>query len=195
MTDENEESKRPNSNYSLSYPEKGNGDDGLHFYYNREKRLANAPEAVRNLYNNDKKPGRFNLFGPLVADRPRRILFASIILLCIIIWVFSAMGFFDAAHTLDGNRLEITGTIFEGVTIITIKKTIRTFYTPYTGAVYIAVSVPEQEGEESPVFYHRIDFSLEQNEQYRFSVPFDSPEILMVLQSEKDTLRFSFKPQ
>jgi len=42
---------------------------------------------------------------------------------------------------------------------------------------------------ENDVFYHRLFFSLEKEEQYSFTVPFDSNELLFVLQTEKKTLK------
>jgi len=206
--DDNAQSRRPNQKYNLSRNGEEVPADGLVFYYSRERRLKNAPESVQNMYKEEKK-SRFGLFSVLVADRPRRLLFVMIILLCAIILILSVTGFLDPHHTFDGNRLEISGTNFEGAAIILIKKNVR-FPNAYSGAVDIAVSVPvESASHESfspdspdktdqiqvPVFYHRIFFSMEKEEVYRFSVPFDSPELLMVLQSEKNTLQFKLLPK
>jgi hypothetical protein len=67
------------------------------------------------------------------------------------------------------------------------------FSTPYTGAVSIAVTA----GDTLPegVFYHRIFFTLESQEQYRFSVPFDSDELTFIFQTEKRTLNMTVKPE
>ena len=181
---------RPNANYKLSIPDDVVPEEGLHFYYNRQRRLAKAPQAVQDLYKEQKKT-RFGLFGVLVADRPRRMLFVSIILLCVLIIVLSRMGFFDNKHILDGNRIEITGIGFEGTTIVNMRKTVEK-KDAYTGAVNIAISVETQQQEQYPVFYHRVFFTLEKEEAYRFAVPFDSPELLIVLQSEKSNLQFKF---
>jgi len=198
--------KRPNANYNLSHPEpppdklyQPGAEENLTFHYSRERRLAKAPQAVRDIYN-DTKPVRFNLFKPLIADKPRAMLFGSIIILCVIILFFSNNGLFDSSYVIDGNRIEITGTRFEGATILVLKKTIRSGIaaltsSPYTGVVDIAVSPQANENEEYSVFYHRVFFTLNKTEEYRFAVPFDAPDLLLVLQSEKSNLQFKFKPE
>jgi len=194
-------SERPNQKYNLSRDDSSVPEGGLTFYYSRERRLANAPESVRNLYKEEKR-SRFALFGALVADRPRRFLFLMIVLLCAVILVLSISGFLDTAYTLSENKLEINGARFEGTTIIVLKKNAKNS-SAYNGAVDIAVSVPmplQEDGSlpsegDYPVFYHRVFFSAEKEEVYRFAVPFDHPELLMVLQSEKNTLQLKLIPK
>jgi len=193
MTD-GSQPERPNSKYKLSRSDdvQKPDEEGLAFHYSRERRLANAPKEVQDLYKEQKKGG-FGLFTSLIADKPRRTLFVIIILLCAAILILSATGYFDTFHSLDGNRIDITGTSFEGITIISIKKTVRNTEA-YSGAVDIAVSVPVT-SDDFPVFYHRIFFTLEKEEMYRFSVPFDSPELLVVLQSERNTTQLKLIPE
>jgi len=186
---------RPNKNYELSKPDSAlSPDEGITFHYNRERRLANAPKEVQDLYREQKK-SRFGLFGSLVADKPRRMLFAIIILLCLAIFMLSRLGYFETTYTLDGNRIDIKGTAFEGTTIITLKKIAKNA-DAFTGAVDIAVSpVVRNEDEQYLVFSHRVFFSLEKEEEYRFAAPFDDGELLMVLQNEKSTLQLVIKPE
>jgi len=171
----------------------------LNFHYNRERRLENAPQSVKDLYKEPVK-NKLGLLGPLIADRPRRIMFFVIIFLCVLIFALSRMGFFDNYHSLDGNRFEVSGLFFDENTIVIIRK-IKMKDEPYTGALNIAVSVPvknpanEISIEDISVFYHRIDLTLENEEEYRFIVPYNSAELLMVLQSEKSTIQFNFKPK
>ena len=193
--DEQAGEKRPNAKYKLSNPDsKINTEGGLTFHYSRERRLANAPEEVQNLYKEQKK-SRFALFGVLVADRPRKILFFMIIFLCVLLLALSALGFFDNSHNLDGNRIEVTGTIYEGNTIISLKKT-AVNADAYTGAVDIAVSpITGEAGGQYHVYPHRVFFTLEREERYRFAVPFDSPELGIVLQTEKSASQFTIIPE
>ena len=197
-----EENKRPNANYNLSYPGKpeGGGKENVTFYYNRERRLASAPKAVQDLYE-ESKPGRFGLFGALIADKPRRALFVTIVILCAIILIVSKMGLLETSVILDGNRLDISGTYFEDTVIVLVKKTAKDAQA-YAGEVNIAVSVPMPHPEtalrdegEYPFFTHRIYFTLEKDEVYRFAVPFNAPELLVVLQSDKSEVRHKFKPE
>ena len=199
MTDD--DGQRPNVNYKLSKSDNAPlpGEEGLTFYYNRERRLAKAPQQVKDLYKENNHKG-FNLLRPLIADKPRATIFFAIIILCVTILMLSVLGYFDKTYRLEGNKLEITGTIFEGTTIMVVKKTINSRTSVYTGAVDIAVSPPETdiesiEDEQYPVYYHRIFFSLEPEEEYRFAVPFDSPELLAVIQTDKSSLRIKIKSE
>jgi len=187
--------QRPNAKYKLSKPDNAEApEEGLNFYYNREHRLAKAPKYVQDLYK-EKTPTRFGFFGVLVADKPRKMLFFSIIIICAMIWLLAFLGYFGTSYALDGNKINISGTFFEGTTIIVINKTLKN-KNAYTGAVDAAVSVPVSLQDDAakiennfPVFYHRLFFSLEKEEQYRFTVPFESPELLIVLQTEKKSLK------
>jgi len=206
VSDNSDGRQRPNAKYKLSKPDDAEvPKEGLPFYYNREHRLAKAPKDVQDLYK-EKKPNRFGIFTVLVADRPRKILFFSIIVICVMIWVLGLLGYFDSAYTIDGNKLKISASAFEGTTIVTVNKTTvnNKFKNPYTGSVDIAVSVPitvqgnipvQTDENNNPVFYHKIFFSLEKEERYSFAVPFESNELLMVLQTEKNTLKLKINTE
>jgi hypothetical protein len=187
--------QRPNAKYKLSKPDNLKPPkEELIFHYNRDHRLAKASKDVQDLYK-ERKANRFGFLGVLVADRPRKLLFFSIILICVVIWILGLLGYFDKSYSLDGNKIDISQTAFEGTTIIVINKMVKN-KDAYTGAVDIAVSVPvtlqndTQAETNIPVFYHRIFFSLDKEEQYRFAVPFESTELLFVLQTEKYSLKF-----
>jgi len=208
MTEETEK-KRPNANYKLSKPDgiKPGMEENLTFYYNRERRLEKAPQAVKDLYDEKKKVTRFNLLKPLVADKPRATVFFTIILICAVLIIISITNRTGGVYSLEGNRIEITGTRFEGATIVVLRKTVKkNSVNAYTGAVDVAVTCPESAAggndggaaggdEDSPVFTHRIFFSMETVEEYRFAVPFDSPEQLLILQTEKSALQIKYKPE
>jgi hypothetical protein len=194
VTDE-ERPHRPNEKYKLS---KGDSldikEEELVFYYNRERRLAKAPQSVKNLYTAQKK-ARFSLIRPLVADKPRAMLFATILVICVAIIVFLILGYFDGSYSLEGNKIEIDGSKYDGATIVVLRKTVKDSSVAYSGAVDIAVSASVEPGEDEPLFFHRVFFTLTQEEEYRFAVPFDSPELLMLLQTEKYSLKIRFKPK
>jgi len=177
-------------------------EEGLNFHYSRERRLAKAPREVKEMYN-ESGVFKFDLFRPLVADRPRKILFASIILLCAIIFFFTRIGFFEKSYRLEGNEIEVRATTFDDTAIIVLKKNVQKGFTKsYNGAVDIAVS-PEvkTEDEEMSVFYHRIFFTAAAAEEYRFAVPWQNHpnmnvnDLLIVLQTEKNTLHIKIKPE
>ena len=187
--------QRPNAKYNLSKPDNaGPSDEGLTFYYSRERRLENAPKEVQDLYK-EQKQSRPGLFGTLVADRPRKFLFFCIVILCIVIFAFTRLGFFEESFIIDGNRIEVTGTIFEGTTIVRLVKTAQNTGA-FTGAVSIEVSeTVHSAGGQYFVFNHRVIFSSERQEEYRFAVPFDSGELLIVLKTETHTLDMKFNPE
>jgi hypothetical protein len=193
-----DKTERPNANYQLSKPDGGNlaDEENLHFYYNRESRLAKAPKAVRELYAN-KKPARFSLLRPFISNKPTSMLFFAIMVLCATLIVLSVTGYLGKSHSLDGVKLEIKGTRFEGMVIMVVRKTLKKGnLSGYTGAVDVAVSPAiKSKDEKYPVFYHRIFFSLAPEEEYRFAVPFDSEELVMVLQTEKSSLQIKMKPE
>jgi hypothetical protein len=171
-------------------------EENLQFHYDREKRLAKAPQAVRELYAN-KKPARFSFLGPLVSNRPTAMLFFAILALCATMIVLSVTGYLDKSYSLEGARLEIKGIRYEDMVILVVRKTLKKgVFSQYTGAVDVAVSpAVKSKDEEYPVFYHRIFFSLAPEEEYRFAVPFDSEELVMVLQTEKSSLQIKMKPE
>lgn len=188
----NEESRgttgksRPNAAYNLS--NKTQPDEELNFRYSREQRLAKATQAVRDLNDPAKKP-KFSLLRPLIASRGRAVLFGSIMIICAALLVIS---FFDrsGAYELDGNSIEAQAVKYEGAIIVVLKKNTRkNAAAPYTGAVEIGASavVDEQSDTVPFIFPHRIFFTEQDTEEYRFSVPFESDFVLLVLQTETGT--------
>jgi hypothetical protein len=207
VSDDEVPPNRPNAKYKLSKPDNGQsiyGGDKPVFHYSRERRLEKAPQIVKDMYSQDQKPkGRFAIFGSLIADRPRKALFLSIVILIMIVFILSVLNRLDNYYAMDGNRLDINGVRFEGNTIIVIRKSInKKSRSPYTGAVDIAVTpaqqpaeiIPLEEGEIS-VFYQRIFFSLENEEEYRFVVPFDTQYLVMVIQTERSTMNIKLRTE
>ena len=204
--------RRPNAGYRLSGRRQAEGEE-LTFYYNRDRRLAKAPQAVQDLYAKTG-PRRFGLIQPLIGSKPRALLFFSILLLCASILALSLFGYFDTTWGLEGNRLAVQALRYEGTVIVAVKKTVKTSgafarsAAPYAGAVDVAVSPASRDTAASrsaaasrdaedvlPVFYHRIFFSLNPVEEYRFAVPFDAGELVMVFQTEKNTLTVQIKTE
>jgi hypothetical protein len=193
-----EKTERPNAAWRLSRPEGANPADEEHlrFHYNRESRLAKAPQAVRDLYA-EKKPARFSLLRPFVSNKPTSMLFFAIVILCATMIVLSVTGYLGKTYSLDGVKLEIKGIRYEETVILVLRKTLKkSNLSAYTGAVDVAVSPAiKSRDEQYPVFYHRVFFSLAPEEEYRFAVPFDSEELVMVLQTEKSSLEIKMKPE
>jgi hypothetical protein len=198
-----EEKKRPNANYKLSG--ENVREEEVVFHYNREHRLAKAPQAVKDLYK-EQPPQKFSLFRPLLSSKPLTLMFVSIVILSLVILAVSFMGLLGDNYVLEGNQLSIRAVKFEGTIIVAVDKTIKKtgmtrFFSSdsaYTGPVDIAVQ-PVIKTDEFPqpenIFLHRIFFTLDSQEYYRFSVPFDADELALVFQSEKGTLALTVKAQ
>jgi hypothetical protein len=188
------EKKRPNAEYPLQNTNQDSGE--LVFHYSRERRLANAPKSVQDLYKEPGKKG-FGLFRSLTATKPLATLFISIVVLCVMIFAIDKLGLL--ADSLGGNKITVSAIKYEGETFLVLTKTYaarKDGKEPYTGLVDIAVSpVVKNPEEDFPVFNHRIFFSLAAEEEYRFSVPFTSEELILVLQGETGSTNFKVKPK
>ena len=196
-SDASPQRRRPNAGYKLSN-ERVDGEQ-LNFHYSRDRRLEKAPQSVRDLYK-DEPPRRFGLLRSLVGSRSRAMMFGSIVLICAAMLTLSVLGYTSDTYSLAGNTLSVQADNYEGAVMVTLRKTLKKSGLfpggdAYTGAVDIAVSPSRTDtsAEAPPVYYHRVFFSLESAEEYRFSVPFDSGELTMVLQTEKDTLNLKIK--
>jgi hypothetical protein len=186
--------KRPNANYPLT-KKSFHEDEGPVFYYSREQRLAKAPPKVRALYEEAPKK-KFGFFRALTATRPLSMLFASIMLLCALLFIISFFNNFGSRYTLSGNRLAVTAVQFQEETIVVMVKTAQDEKSAYTGPVDIAVSPAAPAGSdpaEYPVFTRHVFFSLNSPEEYRFSLPVAADTLVMVLQGEGegDTAQFT----
>jgi hypothetical protein len=202
MSDDDEK-KRPNANYKLSG--ENFRDDDIVFYYNREHRLAKAPQAVKDMYK-EQPVQKFSLFRPLLSSKPLTLMFVSIVILSLVILAVSFMGLIGDSYVLEGNQLSIRAVKYEGTIIVAVDKTIKKtgmnrFFDSdpaYSGPVEIAVQPLSKAGEffeADDIFLHRIFFTLESQEFYRFSVPFDKDELAIVFKSEKATLSLTVKAQ
>jgi len=161
-------------------------DRPLVFYYSRERRLERASQRVREM-NDGKIPKRPGLFKTLTSTKPLTYLFVSILTICVLVVI--ASRFSGTKQTvLLGNSLDFTAFSQEGKSYITLKKTIQDDDS-YTGPVNVAFSPVVQKGEEAPVHAERIYFTLNGEEQFRFTVPFAGPRILVLIE-EKDQRAF-----
>lgn len=196
--------QRPNANYKLSNE---NADGApIVYHYSRERRLEKAPQAVRDLYK-EEPVYRFNLLRPLIRTRPMAMMFIVIVIACVMVLAVSALGLLSDSHNLEGNELLVQAIKYEDTIIVAINKTIkqagldRYFRSvpAYTGAVDIAVQPvlraenPNRQPED--IIYHKIFFTLEKEEYYRFSVPFDAEELAIVLKTEQKSLGLTVKPK
>jgi hypothetical protein len=191
------EKRRPNANYKLS--KENIEPDKLTYHYDRETRLAKSSRIVQDIYKKEQ-PKRLGFLRTLVGigNRPRTLTFISIIMCCVLILFAANLTSAAKSNILGGNQLIIQAVPYEGIIIVTLykKSTAKRLFTrseaAYTGAVDITALPAKRDGEEQGqmgvVFNHQVVFSREKLEQYRFVLPFDTDELLLVFQTEKDTL-------
>ncbi|MDR2111460.1 MAG: hypothetical protein LBP32_09165 [Spirochaetaceae bacterium] len=179
-------------------PDNESNDRDLVFYYSRARRLERASPAVQAL----NEPGpkiRAGFFRPLTATKSHSILFLTIILLFAVIFIVSFLRPRDAA-VLGGNALAVSALGYRDSTILVIKKRIQREDAVYAGAVDMAVSPvlsPEDKepGAEVPISAQRIFFTLEPREEFRLSVPFEGPELLILLRAGEERITLRVKPE
>jgi hypothetical protein len=205
---DSDEKPRPNANYKLS--KENIPSEDIVFRYNRENRLLRAPKAVQDLYKTEP-PRRFSLLRPLVSSKPMTMMFVSILVLCIFMLVISFMGLLGDSYTLDGNLITVKAVQYEDAVIVVLKKSLKKGVfsrfpqlsgpsEPYTGAVEIAVQpsiklATARNQLVSDIYYHKVFFTHEPTEVYRFAIPFDTEELAFVLKTENRTLSIMVKPE
>ena len=177
------------------------------YYYSREHRLARASPAVREM-NRDIPKTSPSLFRSLTSNRAYTLLFVSIIVCAGFGMIFSKVGSEQKVPassiqriSLGGNTLKVSAQRFQGTTYLRITKTVSATGV-YTGAVDMAITpvdLPssETEGTESPpVIRHRIFFNADTEETYGLSLPFEAPQVLMLMQTEQDErVSIQIKPE
>jgi hypothetical protein len=180
------------------------------FYYSRERRLARASQAVRDLY--DVSPAsRPTLFKALTGGNRA----GAIVLITIVVVSFASMilsrGLRESGGTkLGENRIDVSALSFparENETPDTSNESAVTYIAftkkansekAYTGTVDIAVSIYQKDtsaGEDAPISTHRVFFTIEPEEDFRFSVPFTGPELIMVFRAEDELATLRVKPE
>jgi hypothetical protein len=161
------------------------------FYYNRERRLERASPAVRAL-NEGSGPSRFR--GK--ASASQLLVLIPIIIMLVVMMIVSRMNRDPGGAGLGGNTVTVTAMGFPDATYVVVKKkALRD--DAYTGNVDIAASIAKKEGDttELPIETRRIFFTLETEEEFRFSLPFGAPEILMVFSAGEEFVSLRVKPE
>ncbi|MDR3138259.1 MAG: hypothetical protein LBT95_01155, partial [Treponema sp.] len=115
--------------------------------------------------------------------------FVSIVIMVVFISLASLLTGSGRKIVLEGNTLSFSALRFQGLTYLAIKKTCKEESRAYTGAVDVAVSIAlsgAETGESPPIAGQRFFFSLNPEEEFRFSVPFEAPELLVLVQTERE---------
>jgi len=100
------------------YPD---GEKPLHFYYNREERLANAPKIVQDFYNGEGNTFKKGLFRSLVSTRSNKLLLIMIVLSAAIVVFVSKFGESADSKIISGYECELTAFSYADVVYASIK--------------------------------------------------------------------------
>jgi hypothetical protein len=96
------------------------GEEPLRFYYSRERRLASAPKIVQDYYSGKNKAPK-GLIKVLVATPAKRMLFFSIIALCVVITFLSRTLPSASEATVAGIPAELSAFSFEDTVYISVR--------------------------------------------------------------------------
>ncbi|MBQ1949023.1 MAG: hypothetical protein II367_02565 [Treponema sp.] len=96
------------------------GEEPLHFYYNREERIKRAPKIVQDYYAGKMQGSSKGLFRTLFATRGNRFMFSGIVVFMVFIWLYSFV--FDSAFShFHGSKVELTCFSYEETVYASLK--------------------------------------------------------------------------
>ena len=90
----------------------------LNFHYKRENRLKNAPNIVKEHYEEDGKPSS-GFFKSLVATKSSRFLLGSIVILLVMIFFVKNVDKIAQPTNIDGIPIELSAFLFESTIYVT----------------------------------------------------------------------------
>lgn len=147
----------------------------LKFYYNREKRIANAPQIVQDYYNGKMKPVR----GVKIFFQKQNIwIFFALILFVGAAWVYSGLNSTRAYGKIDDVSFELQAFSFEQQ----IYATVKTFRTKKNQEKY-----KKNEEKYKPSKVEVEFFAIEQNNQVS-----DKTFSSIIFENKEDYIRAKF---
>ena len=170
-------------------------DGRVSYYYSREERLKNASPSLRD-FNDPSNNRKAGIFRTLTASGPLTFLFISIIVICLLLFLTHFLT--GRGELVLGNNTIVLSTVGAGDnSYITVKKTRTAKQRPnsggvYTGDVDIAVSIP---GEGNLIHAERIYFSPEQEELFRFVVPFRGKTLIVLMEAGAQRITHTITPE
>lgn len=101
----------------------------LHFYYNRDERIKNAPKIVRDYYDGKMAPTK-GLFKVLVATKFNRFMLLTVALCFIVVLIVNFFGNQPSLATAAGFELELSAfsydeSVYAQVKIHPLKKSLK----------------------------------------------------------------------
>jgi hypothetical protein len=164
----------------------------LHFYYNRDERLAKASARVREFY--EPRTKKFGLFSSLTDSKPKAALFTVIVVMCLMI-LFTTYLLPDSKHELAHSVIDASAMRYNNLSFIVLKKESKK-KDAYKGLVAVTISPVEilaNSGGKTKLYNHTVVFSETKAEEFRWSIPIEANELLFLLQAGIDTTSFRVK--
>ena len=79
----------------------------LHFYYNREERIARAPKNVQDYYAGKGPRPVKGLFRSLFANKGNRFMFSTVAILAAFVWIYSFIQKREGIQ-IAGTKVEVS---------------------------------------------------------------------------------------
>ena len=95
------------------------GEEPVVFRYNREERLKNAPQIVRDAYDGKMKPIRG--FKVLWVNKSNRYILLSLIIFIGFVWVFTAVSSTKSYAKINNIAFELSAFSFQDEVYVTLK--------------------------------------------------------------------------
>lgn len=97
---------------------KPDGEQPLHFYYNRESRIAKAPQSVKDYYAGKMKPVRgFKV----LFNKQNKFIFIALILVVAFGWGYTGLNKTKAYTQISGINFELNSFAYEDVVYVSVK--------------------------------------------------------------------------
>jgi hypothetical protein len=162
-------------------------DRELVFYYNRERRLERASPEVRAM-NEGIPLAKGGFVRSLTSTKPHRILFVTLLVVSVWILIFSSIAGSRGSLALGGNTLRLSAGGGAEPCIVVKKSIAAGAEAPYTGLVQAGVSpyikaAGTMNPADIPVFMDQIFFTLDEEEEWRLSLPFNAESYLVLFQA------------
>lgn len=164
------------------------GEEGLHFYYNREERLKNAPQPVKDFYS-----GNFKLnkgFRALVGSRANRVLLVTMAI-CIVFVLFTSVLSSSDKGKIGSAGMRLTAFAYEEEIYVSLK----------INASKTAVNIPVEmaalcyDADKQPSVTHKVS-EIYKGQELFLRTKFSDYDILTVkaevtVSGQKQTLQAS----
>ena len=119
--------------------------DGLHFYYDRNERLKNAPRMVKDYYNGNMKRPAKGLIKVLVATKGSRIIFLTLVFVTALGIAISLLESTANSDKKDGVRYSLSAFSFDEEIYVSVKLDEKAGYGKNTD-IYMTIIAKDKSG-------------------------------------------------